>query len=74
MTPIRLRTRKTQGLLSPLHLHSCCLVLKCGYIRGSLKEQQVPEDLEKDEGKRMLCIVRGRLLFSSEEPKNVTSL
>lgn len=42
--------------------------------QGSLKEQQVPEDLEKDEGKGTLCIVRGRLLFSSEEPKNVTSL
>lgn len=71
MTPTRPRTRKMQGLLSSLHLLSC---LQMWIHQGSLKEQQVPEDLEKDEGKRMLCIVRGRLLFSSEEPKNVTSL
>lgn len=56
---------------------SSSFLLSCPQMwihQGSLKEQQVPEDLEKDEGKGMLCILRGRLLFSSEEPKNVRSL
>lgn len=74
MAPTRLRATKTQGLLRLFHLYFCCLVLKCGYIYGPQRDNRFLRRTLK----RMragvggvLCVLRGRLLVSSEEPESL---